>query len=107
MTTAIFIGQRLPERTDVYPRVRRLVRGIEASGASTEDEAMDTLSIAASGVQSASSWLDTATSKVAAGSTDPVDAVDAYVAAPLAYAADARLMEVALATTRTLFDALA
>jgi hypothetical protein len=68
---------------------------------------MDTLSIAGFGMQSASSWLDSAASKVAAGSTDPVDAVDAYVAAPLAYAADARLMAVALATTRSLFDALA
>jgi hypothetical protein len=70
---------------------------------------MDALSSAASGLQASSTWLFQATSKIAAsgGAPDPQDAVDAYVAAPLAYAADARVMDVAVATTRCLFDALA
>jgi hypothetical protein len=70
---------------------------------------MDTLAIAAGGMQTANAWLFTAARNIAAsdGGPNPVDAVDAFVAAPLAYAANARVMDVAVATTRCLFDALA
>ncbi len=70
---------------------------------------MDALSAAVSGMQTASSWLDGAARNIAAsgGAPDPQDAVVAYVEAPLAYAANARVVDAAVSTTRSLFDALA
>ena len=70
---------------------------------------MDALSAATAGMQTASSWLNTAAQNIAAsdGAPDPEDAVTAYVAAPLAYAADARVVDAEVSTTRSLFDAFA
>lgn len=75
----------------------------------TEEEDVDALSAAVSGMQTASSWLNSAARNIAAsgGAPDPQDAVAAYVEAPLAYAANARVVGAAVSTTHSLFDALA
>jgi hypothetical protein len=74
-----------------------------------EDEGVDAISAAVSGMQNASSWLNSAAQNIATsgGAPDPEDAVAAYVEAPLAYAADARVVDASVATTRSLFDAFA
>ena len=70
---------------------------------------MDAHSAAASGMQTASEWLYTAASNIAAsaGGPDPTDAVAAYVEAPIAFAANSRVLEAAVSTTRCLLDVLA
>jgi hypothetical protein len=75
----------------------------------TEIEGVDALSAAVSGMQNASSWLNSAAQNIATsgGAPDPVDAVTAYVEAPLAYAANARVVGAAVSTTHALFDAFA
>lgn len=77
--------------------------------AENEDVGVDALSTAVSGMQTASSWLNSAAQNIAAsgGAPDPADAVVAYVEAPLAYAANARVVDASAATTQSLFDALA
>lgn len=75
----------------------------------TEERDVDAISAAVSGMQNASSWLNSAAQNIATsgGAPDPQDAVVAYVEAPLAYAADARVVDASVATTRSLFDAFA
>jgi hypothetical protein len=74
-----------------------------------EDEDVDAISAAVSGMQNASSWLNGAAQNIATsgGAPDPEDAVVAYVEAPLAYAANARVVDASVETTRSLFDAFA
>lgn len=82
---------------------------MQRSGRATENVDVDAISAAVSGMQTASSWLNGAAQNIAAsgGAPDPVDAVTAYVEAPIAYAADARVIAASVATTRSLFDAFA
>lgn len=74
-----------------------------------EAESVDAISAAVSGMQTASSWLNGAAQNIArsGGAPDPEDAVAAYVEAPLAYAANARVVDASVATTRSLLDAFA
>jgi len=78
-------------------------------GRSTENGGVDALSAAVSGMQTASSWLNRSAQNIAAsdGAPDPEDAVAAYVEAPAAYAANARVVGAAVSTTQSLFDAFA
>ena len=78
-------------------------------GGSTESRCVDALSSAVSGMQTASSWLNAAAQNIAAsgGAPDPEDAVAAYVEAPAAFAANARVVGAAVSTTHALFDAFA
>lgn len=77
--------------------------------AAAEERNVDAISAAVSGMQNASSWLNGAAQNIAVsgGAPDPEDAVTAYVEAPLAYAANARVVDASVATTRSLFDAFA
>jgi hypothetical protein len=79
------------------------------SGACAEDEKMDALSAAGAGMQAASSWLNSAAWSIATsnGAPDPDDAVAAYVEAPIAFAASARVVDAEVSTTHALFDAFA
>jgi hypothetical protein len=82
---------------------------MQPSGASAENERVDALSAAGAGMNTASSWLNSAAARIAAsdGAPDVDDAVAAYVEAPAAYAANARIVGAAVATTDALFDAFA
>ena len=80
-----------------------------APRAVAEDKDVDAISAAVSGMQTASSWLNRSAQNIAlsGGAPDPEDAVAAYVEAPIAYAANARVIDASVATTRSLFDAFA
>ena len=88
--------------------------GDDAAGDRVHDQAMDAISEAVSGMQAASWRLDRAAGTVASFGGDEAESGEDLIAAvvetdqaPLAYAANARVLGASERMTQSLFDAVA